>query len=194
MSGLFFLEKVEMRISERCRTAYFAGLLDGEAYIGAIRRMPTKTNKMASPKYSIRVSVAMCDEAPIRALARFCGVIDLVRVRNRKRKPCHKPCFLIDLEGERAAILLRKTLPFMIAKRSQAEQALKLFSLLSKSRQFHTRATKSLLFKGGRNIGLPYRTFGLSSDFIRQCDEFYINLRRRTFTNNGIPTECVSLA
>lgn len=166
--------------------AYVAGILDGEGYIGACRRRPTKSNRMVSPRYSIRVSVLMVDEAPVRFVADVCGCPEKVYLRDRRRKAHHNATFIIDLEGRRAADLLTRVMPFMLGKRNQAELTLEFYALLQQARQYRTKLAQTLQFKRGRMKGSPYSVFALSDEYVRRCDEFYLRLRRRAISNSGV--------
>ena len=62
---------------------YIAGLLDGEGYIGAYRRKPTKANKLKSAAYTIRISISMTDLEPIEYFAAAFGISSLIEKRDR---------------------------------------------------------------------------------------------------------------
>lgn len=145
--------------------AYVAGLLDGEAYIGAIRRAPERSHGV-SPRYSIRVAVMMADEAPIRVIAGLAGAEASVYLRDRKQKQHHSPMWVIDLEADRAYALLRAVLPFLICKRAQAEFACELFEL------------KRARARNGKAI---------EAELLARFDLLYLAMRRRpNGTNNGV--------
>lgn len=161
------------------RLAYCAGLIDGEAYVGAIRRMPTSSNKMKAPKYTIRVSICMADEGPVRYLAETIGLGRKVYIRDRKVKAHHSLMYVLDVEGIPAAALLKLVNPYLICKKEQAARALKLFDLLEVSRQH-------------RNTPNQNRT-ALCRDhsFLRACDRLYLSMKRRPVSNNGIATRAL---
>lgn len=158
------------------RLAYCAGLVDGEAYIGAIRRMPSKANKLRSPKYSIRLSITMADEGPVRFLADTIDVGHKVYVRDRKVKANHSAMWVLDLESVRAAKLIRLVKPYLICKKRQAERALQLFDLREVSGQHRNT------FNDAGN------SLQLDRSYLQQCDAIYLAMRRRVFANNGIST------
>lgn len=155
--------------------AYFAGLVDGEGYIGAKRRMPGR-NKMSAPKYSVAVQVSMTDREPIEALAAFCRAPERVKTRNRKLH--YKTIYVFEVENDRAVDLLLRIQPYLLAKRRQADLALNLAKLRSTSRAHRTKPIAEYTFQGGRHIGGKYRTFGLSDEFIALCDGIYSDLLR----------------
>jgi hypothetical protein len=183
-----FLIPKNLSKKEIARRAYIAALLDGEGYIGAIRRMPTAANKLHAPKYSIRITVSMVDEGPIRFLAEFCGVPGLVFVRTKKNIR-HRSTFDFDIENERAAELLRTVMPFLICKKQQARMAIELFELRKSSKLHKTKVTKTLKLKSGYGIGHSYRVYALSDKFVARCDKMYLAMRRRPTTNNGINSD-----
>lgn len=169
--------------------AYCAGIIDGEAYIGAIRRMPSAANKLVSPKYSVRVAVTMADRDPIILVASLVGRADKVYLRDRKAKENHSPMWVLDLEQATAVALLREVLPYLVCKKSQAELACKLFEF--RSNPITEPGKKTFIFKAGRYAGKTYRPRVLSRKFVRKCDDLYLALRRRKTTNNGIKTRAL---
>ena len=151
--------------------AYIAGLLDGDGYICIKRRLPTAKNRMVSPKYSIAVGIAMTDEEPVKFVARFCGLEH--QIKKRLRKAHYKTIYCFDIEHALAAKLLRCVQPFLVGKSRQAERSLALAALREKSREHRTRVTQTLRFKSGNAKGHEYRVFGLSLEFLAQCDAIY---------------------
>lgn len=170
--------------SEIAARAYVAALLDGEGYIGAIRRSPSKANKRSSPGYSIRVSVQMTERGSIDFLARFCGLSRSSITIRRARQSHHSDTFVFDLENHRAIALLDRVLPFLIVKRKQAKLALRLWRLRQLSKHHRTKIVTHQ--HAGFNRGDPYRVRGLSDSHVARCDALYRQMRRRIVTNNGI--------
>lgn len=158
------------------RLAYCAGLIDGEAYVGAIRRMPSAANKLKAPKYTIRVCISMADESPVRYLAETVDATDKVYIRDRRAKAHHSAMYVLDLENNAAERLLRLTLPYLLCKKRQAERAIALFEFLATSKE-------------NRNTPNADRT-ALQRDrvFLKRCDRFYLAMKRRVVSNNGVAT------
>lgn len=178
MTGSAFLGiDPELSREDLATHAYLGGLVDGEGYIGAKRRLPGK-NKMTAPKYSIACYLGMTDREPVDILARFAGAAHRVSARARSN-PRHKTIYEFEVENDRAATLISRLVPFLVAKREQALIALKLFELRKESRANRTKPVASYTFKGGAFAGGTYRTFGLSDEFVSRCDELYLRLRRR---------------
>jgi hypothetical protein len=162
------------------RLAYCAGLIDGEAYIGAIRRMPSQANKLSSPKYSIRISLCMADEEPVRFVADTIDAGHKVYLRDRKVKAHHSPMWNLDLESARAAGLLVLVLPYLICKRTQAENAMKLHQLRSESLQHRNTLNAA---------GTATR---MDRAYLERCDALYLVMRRRAVANNGMVARALS--
>jgi len=79
------------------KLAYMAGIVDGEAYIGIKKRLPSDRNKMLSPKYSPCISLSMTDQAP---LLLFCDLFSVRTPLRRRRKTTHKEvCQIPPPEG-----------------------------------------------------------------------------------------------
>jgi hypothetical protein len=154
--------------------AYVAGILDGEGSIGAKRRMPTKANHLSSPKYSVAISLSMTDEAPVRLVAELLKSEATIVLRIRKEG--YKPIFQFDVENEKALALIYWCLPYLVAKRGRAELAIQLGELRRKSRQHRTKILGEHCFVRGRAVGHKYRVFGLSDEFVAQCEDIYARL------------------
>lgn len=169
--------------------AYCAGIIDGEAYIGAIRRMPSAANKLVSPKYSVRVAITMADREPIVRVASLVGRVDKIYLRDRRAKENHSPMWVLDLEQATAVDLLKKVIPYLVCKKDQAKLACRLYDL--RSNPVTTRGKRSFVFKAGVNEGKVYRPRVLSRQYLKKCDTMYLALRRRTITNNGIQTRSI---
>jgi hypothetical protein len=152
--------------------AYIAGLIDGEGYIGATRRSPLSATRSA--RYCVRVSVEMTDREPIAFLAERFASLELIRLRKRAKH--YKPIYVLNLEHHRAEALLRAIAPYLVGKQRQAALALSLADLRAVSRSNRTKVVSTLQFRGGVQKGRDYRLFGLSDDFIAQCDEVYRSL------------------
>lgn len=165
--------------------AYCAGVIDGEGYLGAIRRLPTKANKMSSPKYSVRFSVMMADRDPVVAIASLIGVEDMVYVRRRKAKEHHAKMYVLDLESHRAIALVRLVLPYLKGKKEQAELLCKFYDFRAQSRKHRTKRGAVFQFAAGRYKGRDYTVRQLSESYLDECDRYYVALRRRFISNNG---------
>jgi hypothetical protein len=150
-------------------------LIDGEGCILVKRRMPSIANRMKAPRYSLSVGIAMTDAAPVHFLAEYCGLPQLVT--SRVRDGC-KRIYEFEIERQRAASLLRDVLPYLIGKKTQAEQALTLADLCAESRKHRTKVVSTAEFKSGANAGRQYRLFGLSDEFVDRCEAIYQSVKR----------------
>lgn len=137
--------------------AYIAGLIDGESYIGAKRRRPTKANRMRSPKYSVAFFIAMTDRRPVQLVADFCNAGHAVR--SRQRKANYKTIYEFELENERAAALLRQVRPYIVGHAEQVDLALQMQALRDSS-------------VGRRNKAK------LPVEYVAACDAIYSRLKR----------------
>lgn len=153
------------------KLAYMAGLMDGEGYVGIKRRLPTSRNAMKSPKYSAALSIAMTDREPIDLIAGFCDAME--QVRTRIRKTHYKTIYEFSLENDRAEKFLRQIHPYLRVKAYAASNALKLCDLRKQSRQRRTKVVGEHIMHGGPNAGCIFRVFGLSDDFIAECELLY---------------------
>lgn len=98
--------------------AYFAGLIDGE---GTITTHLGRGIRQKSYTERIRVSVAMTNQAPIRAFHdRFGGCFRI----SKRQNPKWRDCYFCELNGWRAYACLKAIFPYLIAKREQARLAI----------------------------------------------------------------------
>lgn len=160
--------------------AYLAGLIDGEGYVGVKRRLPSAANRMRAPRYALAVYVGMTDREPIDLVAAAVGA----RVHTRARS-MHKPLHEVHVEQARAEWLLRQILPYLRAKRLQADAALQLAALQATSRQHRTKELGRHRYRAGNNRGHEYRVLGLSDEYLAQCDELYLSALRLPAPRSG---------
>src|SRR5262249_51353211 len=93
---------------------YFAGLIDGEGYIGLHKKDKSRIRPM--------ISVDMTCQTTIDAIHCYFRV---GTVRPKKiRKPHHKPMFRWCAIYNDARMVISRILPFMITKRKDAELVL----------------------------------------------------------------------
>jgi hypothetical protein len=96
--------------------AYFAGLFDGEGYIG-IRRV-SRTGWHGNGTYALQLTIANTIRSPLdEAQAIWHGKVV-------KGQGTNRPCFHWHLHGRMAAAFLQDILPYLRIKRQQAEVAL----------------------------------------------------------------------
>ena len=100
--------------------AYLAGIIDGEGYIGIKR---TTRRDARSPIYHERIQVRMTDEAAIQFLAATLG-------GNYYREQPHandgRPLYCWQASDALACRILERVMPYLIVKRDQAENVLRL--------------------------------------------------------------------
>ena len=99
--------------------AYLAGLVDGEGSLSVVNR----TNQPERWVGWLRLSVEMSDSEPIRLLSEAFGakISTRLSVKGRPMFACHFYC-------NKAANVLRELLPYLRAKRAQAEDGILLQS------------------------------------------------------------------
>lgn len=97
-------------------TAYMAGILDGEGYVG-ITQVGTKEN----PQTVSRVRIAMTDKNVIEWVhANWPSSGIKIDFRSRKSLAHYKDQHWVQWTGQRAADFLQELLPFLKVKRDQA--------------------------------------------------------------------------
>jgi len=156
-----------LTVADRLVRAYLAGIIDGEGYIGICRRYTGRAKKW-SPAYSVRMSLSMTDREPVELFAfTFGGSL------RRRYRPPHKPIWELTLTCRRAATVIRALLPYLRAKRRQAETVLAFDDLRRESRAHRRTVAGEHHWGGGRFVGRPYRVFRLDDDFLAACDALY---------------------
>lgn len=95
------------------RTAYFAGLIDGEGYIGLRRRK----NRITLQPW---IKVNMTCLTTVTALSEHFGG----NVRKRKTPPRNKPQWVWVLTCSKARVAVALIRPYLITKRDQADELL----------------------------------------------------------------------
>lgn len=151
------------------------------------RLMPTAANKKTTPKYIIRFTLSMSDEAPVRKVASLLGLEKKVFIRDRKVRANHSKMFVLDLQSHNVAALLRMVIPFLVNKKNQAEKLCEFYEFKKTAAKFRTKSgTTTYRFKSGPQAGKLYTTRQQSDEYIAACDVFYLALRNRVVTNSGV--------
>jgi hypothetical protein len=165
-----------LRLPLESHLAYLAGLVDGEGYIGIVRREASRVNRRLSPKHTVRISVAMCERAPLDFM---CHVLMLpigkFRLKSRGRKAhIHRDCWVIDLENDHAAEVAKLLAPFLLVKRRQARLVVELRRLQrSTTKRDRSEPSSVLQFKGGVNAGHDYVVRKTSEQHLALCEAIY---------------------
>lgn len=143
--------------------AYWAGIVDGEAYIGITKTDTLRNPKMygmKSPRYKARLQLRMVDERTIKTFARLAGVPVGIDRRWKIR-----PLFYAHVDAWRLTRLLTVLLPFLRLKRGQARLVLRLLALQGKRRW-------------GRATPLP-------QTHLDQCEHLYLQVKALNYGPDG---------
>lgn len=158
--------------SNREILAYLGGIVDGEGFIGIMRRTQSR---MKVPKFTVRFSVSMTDTAAIQILASTFHIEHRVWECPRRR-PQHKLIYTLDVENDDAVSIIQTLLPFLHIKTRQATLAIE-FRAFQLRGNHRTKVVGHGRFTTGYNIGRPLRLWGLSDSYIHTCQEFYVQMR-----------------
>lgn len=153
--------------------AYCAGLLDGEAYIGIKRTLPSADRK--TPGFHARIQVRMVDEAAISFLASTLGGSyygEAAREANRR------PLFCYQASDAKAECILQSARPYLRVKRNVADVVLALRALQATARRHQTKVTghRQMPHWTGKIVTLPNLSF--SDEYVAQCDTLYREAKR----------------
>jgi len=137
---------------EAVQLAYMAGIFDGE---GTFSITKTQPKGYTNPRYSGRVMIGMVEREVIELFAnRYGGSVLVERVPGRKLVFRWKKVG----DSENTAIVVKELLPFLIAKRKQAELLLE-YIISKKSTGFQ------------RNQGVPLSELQRREDFYLRMKE-----------------------
>ena len=109
--------------------AYLAGFFDGEGCVGAyITNRPASPTNRAARGMRLSVSVAQVDRRPLLMLQEAFGGAVVVSDKGNTRKDGfnRRICYVWIVSGPSAQTALRAMLPYLVVKREQAEEALKI--------------------------------------------------------------------
>ena len=148
--------------------AYFAGLIDGEGYIGIKKSKPAKDS--VSPKFDARIQVRMVDEPAIKFLAETLGG------NYYKEKPSvanGRPLFCYQAGGRKCENILRVVRPYLRVKAKNAETVLQFREHQSNRRKYMTRITgyRDLKHWTGKLVRIP--NLALSNEYLAECERLY---------------------
>lgn len=104
--------------------AYAAGIIDGEGCIFIDKQNPSPKGRGKTPRYAVRVAVAMCDPEVCEWLQeRWPGF--LTRVEMAKYNPKARPSFRWIIVAEKAVNFLEDVFPFLKIRHHQARIAIR---------------------------------------------------------------------
>jgi hypothetical protein len=122
-------------MTEREMLAYFAGIVDGEGYIGIIKTQH-KYQRSISPTYVITCSLEMTHEPTVREFAEFFG---LAHGKRKTPRPKRKQTYWSLAPSKKAERIITALLPFLRVKREAALLALQMqASIRNTKRGWHT--------------------------------------------------------
>ena len=93
---------------------YIAGYLDGEATIGYWGNLP-------------EIRIESCNPASLRVISKYFG--NEVKSKPLRKNVKWRPSFIIQYKGAKAVDLLSKVSAYMVEKKKQAENCLKMYEL-----------------------------------------------------------------
>lgn len=111
--------------------AYLAGIIDGEAYIGIKKCTWRKRNRpdVKSPTYHERVQIKMTNPRVLQLLKdKFGGSLYKEKriYQSKDGFKTNKIMYVYSATDRIAATIIKSTIPFLIEKKAQAENILKL--------------------------------------------------------------------
>lgn len=105
-----------MRQVDNETAAYVAGIVDGEGYIGVVKR--EMTGSMRSTRYAGVLVVGNTSRRLIEALV---AAFDIGSVTYRRGGERKKGCFLWAIQSRNARDVLVRVRPYLVVKRAQAD-------------------------------------------------------------------------
>jgi hypothetical protein len=155
--------------------AYIAGIIDGEGYIGVVRRKP---KAMTNYKYTVRLSVAMTNKAPLEFIRKeFSLPKTKLRINSRERPLLrnHKACYVLDVENEAAVRICEAIEGFLMVKHKQAKLISRMRTYQNNTRNKRRAQTSRVRCEGNRSGSAPVRE--LTDDYLRTCELYYNKLK-----------------
>lgn len=161
-------------------TAYLAGIVDGEGYIGIKKSKAYRSQERATPGYAARIQVRMVTEPAIKLLAETLGgwyYAEKASAPNRRTLYCWQ---LDALQAEQALVRL---LPHLRVKKNSALAVLELRHLQRDSRKHRTKVIGTRPFRNQYGAVRLVDTKALSDEYVAQCESLW--LRCRTLNKVG---------
>ncbi|MBU1067611.1 hypothetical protein KKE60_07470 [Patescibacteria group bacterium] len=130
--------------------AWFAGMLDGEGYIGIILQAPHKNRARELPIYRLTIEIT---STHLPTIEKIKSIWQVGRVTYRDRSSINAkwhPSWRWDSGSNAAAHILSLSLPYLCTKKAKAEIAI----------AFQKRkATRTIQYRGGWNKRIPVIEF-----------------------------------
>lgn len=117
--------------------AWAAGIIDGEGCI----RLARDHAPNGRLRHNLRVDVGSTTPEILTRLKEIFGV-GSIHPHTKPRSPRHRPAWLWRVHTAQAEVILRAMLPYLVAKRNQAEAALLARSLVTRGPKANTNAAR----------------------------------------------------
>ncbi|MBI3937130.1 MAG: hypothetical protein HY323_09150 [Betaproteobacteria bacterium] len=104
------------------KLAYFAGLVDGEGSI-CIKRTHA-SNAMRSPSYIFSLTIEMADPRPVDAFCAHFGLRKTFSSSRWRARANHRRMHVAHVGGRRGIVILRRLLPYLVAKPEETRLAI----------------------------------------------------------------------
>lgn len=112
--------KIEMLETDK---AWLAGFFDGEGCISVRKQI---SGQRYNPTYSISITVTNTSKLVMDYLVKLCGSYYKTELRKAGRVGNRKDCYYWQICSEKAKMLLEIILPYLVLKKEQAINAIKL--------------------------------------------------------------------
>lgn len=159
-----------LHVVTRVETAYAAGLVDGEAYLGI--KKDKQRPDCQNPSYHAKIQIRMVDEGAIRFVQRLFGG------NYYKEKPNAdngRPLYCYQASDAKAQKIIGKVLPYLIVKRVQAHTILDFRNLQADGAKYRTKITGYRTAFGRKDRVANY---SYSQEYIEMCEGFYLKCKR----------------
>ena len=152
--------------------AYIAGLVDGEGYVG-IKKMPPKKDRVSSG-YHARIQVRMVDEPAIEFLSSTLGGS---YYREKPHAKNGRPLYCYSASDAKAEHVLKRILPYLRIKRTNANAVLELRALQATGRKHRTKEVGHRFLQHWNGKLVRVRNLSFSDEYISQCEALYLRCK-----------------
>lgn len=118
-----------MKQNKSTKYAYLAGVIDSDGCIAIKRTKPTAKSKRKTISYSLQVLINQVDGRMLNYIRGAFGGCTTV-CRNQGQK--HQDVYRWYVTGDKAAYILKRLIPFLRAKKEQAQIGLRLQNRITK--------------------------------------------------------------
>jgi hypothetical protein len=154
--------------------AYVAGIVDGEGCIRIKKMRALKCQGRKTPAYHATIKIKMVDQGVVDFVA---SVLDGRVTCERNSLKSGRPFFACHISDKKAENAIRLILPFLRAKRRQAEKVLELRELQKGGAKHRTKVVGFRNFPNQHGTPRQVKNLSFSDEYVARCESLFQDIK-----------------